>query len=159
MERRNAGSTTSPVIFAFTCLEAMDFYQVVVRGLNMGLSGDPSNENICSREAGRRREPVDRLTPPKESGFPQSGSDSFASRLYIAIDRRGRIRAWRGVPARSAQFPSSGLDVEFVHSCLIQLAALTPARSKIERCGGVIGLFLGRGRRRATLAEVFVRIL
>lgn len=47
-------STTSTIIFAFTCLEAEAFDQMVVRGLNISLSGNPSNENICSGETARQ---------------------------------------------------------------------------------------------------------
>lgn len=103
---------------------------MVVRGLNISLSGNPSDENICSRETDKQREPVDRLTPQKKerkkSGFTQNGSDSFTSELYIAIDRWSRIKASCEILARFGQFPSSRLDVEFVHRCLIQFAALTP---------------------------------
>lgn len=103
---------------------------MVVRGLNIRLSGNPSD--ICSRETDKQREPLDRLTPrkkkerEKKSGFTQNESDSFTSKLYIAIDRWSRIKAWRQISARFGQFPSSRLDVEFVHRCLIQFAAPTP---------------------------------
>lgn len=91
---------------ASASLEAMGLYQVVVHGLNISLSGHPSNENICSREAGRQSEPVDRLTPPEESGFPQNGSDSFTSQLYIAIDRRRRrIKVCCGGPGTVWSIP------------------------------------------------------
>lgn len=93
--------TTSRFIYAFTCLKPEEFSQMLDRGLNISLSGKPSDENICSRETDKQREPVDRLTPPKKkkkkSGFTQNGSDSFTSKLYIAIDRWSRIKASRGV--------------------------------------------------------------
>lgn len=97
----------------------------------------------------RRSEPVDRPPPPKESGFPQNASDSFTSRLYIAIDGRRGIKARRGALARAGQFPSSPLDVEFVHRCLIQLERRrrlgVKLKGAVEACAGVIGLFLSAG--------------
>lgn len=63
---RRLHGVTSRFIFAFTCLEAMEFSQMVVRGLNISLSGNPSKENICSRETDKQREPVDRLTPAQK---------------------------------------------------------------------------------------------
>lgn len=89
-----------------------------------------------AQEPRKQSQPLDRLTPAKGAGFTPNGSDSFPSKLYIAIDGRSGIKARREILPRSAQFPSTPLDVEFVHRCLIQFAALTPLLLVFSSTGG-----------------------
>lgn len=56
-------------IQAFPILDPIKFYEMVVHGLNKSLSGNASNENICSGETDKQRysrEQVDSLTPKKQ---------------------------------------------------------------------------------------------